>query len=789
MHTDHRLKKEDIVLLLLIILAVLTIFHQTTSYPFCTFDDNFNVTDNSNVSSGLSVKNVLWALKFSSRGDLHYWHPLTSITHMIDCHLYKLKPAGHHASNILLHIFNTLLLYFFLMKTTGARWKSAFVSALFALHPLTAETVVWISERKNLLSTLFFLLSMIAYSNYAKTKTTSNYLLVFLFMLLGLLSKPILVILPCVFFLMDIWPLRRVSVITISTETGHNKQNGAWLKCLKNFNHIYFLFIEKIPLFALSLFWSYIASLSMKRIGASIPLEAVPMSLRAANAIVSYSKYLLKMLWPFDLGIYYPFPQTMPPLWQIFFSGLFVLFISFLAVTSINKRPWITVGWFWYLGTLFPAIGIMQNGLWPELADRWTYIPSIGIYIIIVWELNKLRYTFSTNKQIFNFAYIVFIVLFATLTYNQCYYWRDNISLFQRTAEVTTNNYVALENSAAALIAQNKPDEALKYLKKSIEIRPDNIIALNMLGDLYYNRAEYEKALVQYKKIIEIVPKSSKTYVSLGSIAYKKGEQTQSLNYYRKAIKFDPRNYNAYHDIGVIFSSQGDIKRAILYFRMAIALRSDLPEFHNSIGSAYEKNNDLNHAITHFQKALSLKHDYVDAHNNLGSALLKKKKIHQAFLHFSKAFEIEKENSKTLYNMGMALYELGNLQEAIKYYDDSIRLDPNFAEAYNNLGIIKYKEGNIIKAVELFKKAIEIMPDNKNFMQNYNVVVSKVEDAISTIKKQLQNDHKNSLLYYQLGKMYYIIGDEQKAIDQYKMALAIRPDFIQAKNALETILK
>ncbi|MBC2695325.1 MAG: hypothetical protein HF982_08645, partial [Desulfobacteraceae bacterium] len=341
----------DVLICLFLVIATLAVYWQINYHEFINFDDSLYILQNKQVQKGLTSESISWAFSFT---DIAYWHPLTWLSHMLDCQIYGLIPGMHHRTNLILHIVNSILLFFVFQKMTGALWRSAFVATLFALHPLNVESVAWVAERKNVLSTFFWMLTMLAYVHYTTRPGLYRYLLTLLFLMLGLMAKPMLVTLPFVLLLLDYWPLER-------------------LRNQSPFN----LILEKIPFFAFSAVSVYISSLSVKYYGIVVSTELVPMQIRIANALVSYVKYIEKMIWPKNLAIFYPFPDTLP-IWQILGAGLFLASISFLVFLNLRKKPYLCMGWLWFLGTLIPVIGLKQAGLWPAMADRWAYVPFVG---------------------------------------------------------------------------------------------------------------------------------------------------------------------------------------------------------------------------------------------------------------------------------------------------------------------------------------------------------------------------------------------------------------------------
>jgi len=793
----------------LLLLATVAVYGQVKDYEYINFDDPDYVTENILVQSGLTKNNIIRAFHFSQLGDSLYYHPLTMLSHMIDCHFFGLSPGAHHLVNVLFHLLNTALLFFILKLMTGQRWQSAFVAALFALHPFNVDTVAWISERKNLLSTSFWLLTLLAYTFYVKKKSMYRYAIVFISMLLGLLAKPILVTIPCVLLLMDLWPLGRIRLQSSDSLIRSN----------------YHLLIEKIPLFLLSALWVHISTISNQRLDFMISTETSPMNLRIENALISYVKYLEKMIWPFDLAVFYPYPSKMFPVWQIVGAAVFLISISFLIFRKWKTLPWLTVGWLWYIGTLFPTIGIMQNGLWPAIADRWMYIPLIGVFIIIAWGVPELFRNWVLKQQILTILTVAIIPVLMLQTWNQCGYWAHSVSLFKHALNVTTDNYIAhinlgsilaeKENSPEKYIKhfneasrifpkrsgpyynlgiimanQKKISEAIKYFQKSLKLRPDYTAAHFALGNIMAEQGKLPEAIEYYLKALKYFPDFGEVHTNLGNILKRQGKLDESITHYEKAIKIKPKNELAHFNLGNVLTKQYKISEAIPHYLQAIRIKPDFAEAHNSLGNCLENTFKLKEAIGHYREALRIKPEFPDAQNNLGAALLKEGKTSDAVKHISKALQLDPDFASAHNNMGLALAAQGDFDKAKEHYDNALKIDPSFIEAYNNLGILLYHKNKLQKAINHFQTGLQKMPDNTEMRNNLNIMLNalkKIDNAIENIKNSLKNSPDDYRLNYQLGNMYRKKGEEDKAISQYKKALSLKSDFVQALNALETI--
>lgn len=520
-------KNHEIVVCLLIVLITFFVYSQLITYDFINFDDPLYVSSNTNVSSGISIKNILWAFDFN---EVTYWHPLTLISHMVDCQIFGLNAGMHHLVNLLIHIANSLLLFFVLKQATGELWRSAFVALIFAIHPVNVESVAWIAERKNVLSTFFWMLTMYAYIFYTKRPGMFKYLLVVLFFILGLLSKPMIVTLPFVLLLFDYWPLGRI-------EPDNLKYS------------ILRVVPEKIPLIILSLFSVIISSLSLKYSQIFVSQKSIPLDLRIENAIVSYAKYIIKLFWPSDLALIYPFPNAIPSM-HVFISLLFMLLITIFSIIFTKKRKYFFTGWFWYIGTLLPVTGIVQGGLWPEMADRWAYIPSIGVFVIIVWGIYSLLDEQFKLKKIYLFlSGALCLSVLMLITYIQVGYWKNSYTIFDRTLKVTQNNFLAHNNMGSYLLRKGKIKEAKKHFSDAILINPYFEEALNNTGIVYFTEGNYFEAIDYYRKALKLNPDKSETLNNIGVAMIYSGNIDEAIKYFTRALETNHEYKGAYDNL------------------------------------------------------------------------------------------------------------------------------------------------------------------------------------------------------------------------------------------------
>ncbi len=453
-NVDQQYRKPVICIFLTII--TLAIFWKVQNYEFINFDDPLYISENPHVQSPLNLRSVRWSFSLFQTGP--NWIPLSWLSHMVDYQLYGLNPRGHHFNNLLFHLANTLLLFIALNRMTKAVWRSALVAALFAVHPLHVESVAWVSERKDVLSTFFWMLTIWAYARYVEKPGIRKYLLALLFFVLGMMSKPMLVTLPFVLLLLDYWPLGRLG----TSDTAKPR--------ISTFLH---LVREKIPFFFFSASLSVVTFLAQQNTSAVRSLNEFPLPERIANALVAYVSYIGKIIWPHNLAVFYPYPG-MAAWWQVAGSFLLLAGITFTAFRTLGSLPWVTVGWLWYVGTLFPVIGFVQVGL-QSMADRYTYVPIIGLFIIVSWGMHQSLQIFSFQKVAFRIFGGILLVIFSVCTWFQTEYWRNDISLFSHALKVTSNNHLAHNNLALALSREGKLKEATLHFSEAIRIRPQSL--------------------------------------------------------------------------------------------------------------------------------------------------------------------------------------------------------------------------------------------------------------------------------------------------------------------------
>jgi tetratricopeptide (TPR) repeat protein len=553
----------DVIICFLLIVVNLGVYWQVQAHDFIGYDDDKYVTDNPPVRQGLSKESIIWAF-----GSFHAsnWHPITWLSHMLDVELFGMNAGAHHLTNLLFHILNSLLLFIVFRKMTAQVWQSAIVALLFALHPVHVESVAWVAERKDVLSTFFWLLTIWSYTRFARRPAMGRYLAVVGFFCLGLMAKPMVVTLPFVLLLLDYWPLDRIQTGQTNNHSGKPNPGLALLR----------LVYEKIPLFVLAGLSCGVTFLAQKKGEALGLLDVHPLTMRVANAVVSYLKYIQKLIWPHDLAILYPYPEVIT-VWQVL-AGCSVLgCITFLSVRYRKRLPWLFVGWFWYVGTLVPVIGLVQVGE-QAMADRYTYIPFIGLFLILTWGASFLTGKWrSKNIALSVISTVIFFALIAA-TRAQVSYWKNSTRLFEHALSVTNGNYVIHNNLGFELALQGRMDEAIMHYRAALRINPEFELAHINLGSALFSQGEIEKSLAYYQTTLSQTPRFAGVHHNLGILLLRVGRIDEAVDHFQETLRIKPDYAEVYNSLGAALVSQGKIEEAIANFRQAIRIKPDLME-------------------------------------------------------------------------------------------------------------------------------------------------------------------------------------------------------------------
>jgi tetratricopeptide (TPR) repeat protein len=483
---------------LALVLATFLAYRQVRNNDFIDFDDTLYVTENKNIQNGLTPDAIKWAFTTTQA---YNWHPVTWLSHLLDCRLFGLNPAGHHLTGLFFHVANALLLFLVLLQMTGTLWRSAFVAALFALHPLHVESVAWVSERKDVLSTFLWLLTMWFYVRYTRRPKFTTYLPIMLTLALGLMAKQMLVTLPFALLLLDYWPLNRFTRRPEQHKKKSASAENSFSRCL----------LEKLPLLALSFVASAIVLYVQTKAALVRSTQQFPVDYRLENALLAYVKYIVKMFYPVNLGILYPHPMTNPSLRQVVAAGLLLLCITIAVFRFSQNRRWLIVGWLWFLGTLVPVIGLVQVGL-QAMADRYTYVPLIGLFLIIAWGAADLTETLRYRAVILAASAVVILSFLSALTYQQVSYWKDSVTLYEHTAAVTKDNNIMHVNLGQLLFPQGEADRAIYHWKEAVRIKPDQTPIHKNLAIVLAHRGDIDQAIYHYRQVLKYRPGDKAAY-------------------------------------------------------------------------------------------------------------------------------------------------------------------------------------------------------------------------------------------------------------------------------------
>ncbi len=632
-------RKYTYLIVLFLIVASCAAFGRIAFNEFIILDDGSHITKNIYIQSGFNLESIKWA--FTSVDTAH-WHPLTFLSHTLDWSLFGPNATGHHLVSLLLHIGAVIFLFLFLNKTTNNIWSSAFCAALFALHPLRVESVAWAANRKDVLSMFFGMATLYTYAFYAESNRLPRYFLCLILFAFSLMSKPIIVTLPFVLLLLDYWPLRRWPEVTDRSTNNRLKMPAK-------------LIWEKVPFIGLTIAISIVAFWTQNKAELVASIDSLPLITRVANAIDSYVAYLGKIFWPVNLAIYYPYNFHLP-LWRILIYAICLIALTFAVMASVRKLPFLFTGWLWYLGTLFPVIGIVQVADYSR-TDRYTYLPSIGIAIMLSWTLPLLFPDKKMRKKILFPAALTIMTILMVVTWKQCGYWKNDIELFNHALHVTKDNYFAHSYLAQASAKDGKIAEAIDHCNNTIRLNPYYPIACLNRGIAYAQLGLYQRALNDFNHAISLNPHFSDAFNSRGLVYVKLGRHQQALHDFNRAISLNPSESDAYLNRATVYVKLGQYQKAINDYNRINPVDADA--FMNR-GTVFYKLGRYQQAITDYNHAIRLQPGHADAYNN----------------------------------RGLAYGRTGHYQQAIDDFDEAIRLKPNFADAYNNRAYAHFLQSN-----------------------------------------------------------------------------------------------
>jgi protein O-mannosyl-transferase len=702
---------------LFLALAVWAVFGQTLRYEFVNYDDDIYIYENPTITGGLNLHKIGWV--FTHDNGLDEWFPLTDISHMLDWQIYGPDAGGHHLTNVLLHAATAILLFLVLRKMTGTLWRSAFVAAVFAIHPLRVESVAWVTERKDVLSGLFFMLTLWMWARYAQKRSrvegresnagsaswaldprrwTLDYYLALVFFILGLLSKTMLVTLPFVLLLLDYWPLNRLSS---SVPRIPRPRLPAWPG----------LVLEKVPFLLVSAVACVPTVLVQKNVGSVV--QGLTFPWRVGNALMAYVDYLGHMIYPVGLALIYPHPGKHLSVWRVGLSVLVLFIISVGILAGRRKHPYLLVGWLWYLGMLVPVIDFMQAGEQAR-ADRYTYLPQIGLYILVAWGAVECCDSWRYRRAILGSAAGVILAGLLAGSYVQTAYWQNSVSIWTHTLAYTSQSPVAHCNLGIALAAKGKLEEAVQHFNQALQLNPDDAKALNNLGKVLTTQGKFNEAMQHFERVLQLNPNDAKALNNSGVTLAFQGKPNEAMQYYERALQLKPDYAEAHYNWGNALTAQGKLDEAVQHYQRALQINPDFPEVHCNLGLVLTRQGKLDEAVQHYQRALQLKPDYAVARNNLGSVLAAQEKLDGAAQYYEQALQLNPNNADALNNLGVVLARQGKLDEAIQHFDRALQLNPDDASTHNNLGITLASQGKLDDAIKQFQQALNLARARNN---------------------------------------------------------------------------
>ena len=798
---------------LLLAVATLLVYYPAARWQFVNLDDPIYFSSNTNVLKGLSFTGTTWALSTGHAGN---WHPMTWVSHMLDAQLFGPGPAAPHVVNLLFHVANTLLLFALLRQLTGAVWRSALVAALFALHPLHVESVAWVSERKDVLSAFFFLLTLWAYGRYARksegrrpksegkpkaeirrdgsqpttaatphhasriTQKPPNselrssifclfYLLSLTFFALGLMSKPMLVTVPFVLLLLDYWPLGRFIVHSPpATDHGPRTEPGATDHTSRITHHAPsparksqivnrkwpFLLAEKLPFFLLSAASCVVTFIVQKQGGAVQSLTQMPLGLRLGNVPVAYARYLGKTLWPAGLATPYPRAEHWPLVQVLLALGL-LIGLTFGAVWLGRRFRFVGVGWLWFVGMLVPVIGLVQVGE-QSMADRYSYLPLIGLFIILAWGAGEICERWRLPKAACAAAAGLMLLACAATTSRQVGYWRNSETLYHHDLAVSRKNWSACYNLGWYLDQEGRIDEALDYYRQAIEIEPRNPDPVNNIGVALVAKKQYAEAIPYFERALKAEPDFYEAHNNIGQALEELGRLDEAITEYRLVLEKKPAHVSALNNLGNAFARKGQFADAMQCYEASLRARPDQATAHYGLAGALARAGRTDEAINHYQQVLQRNPNNPTAHNDLGLVLARKGQLDEAILQFREAVRCKPDDPDLLCNLGRTLAGRQKLDEAIPLYVEALRLAPANANAHAALGQALAAAGKFDDALAHFQESVRLRPDNPSAHLN-------------------------------LGRILATQGKSAEAIREYNEALRLRPDYSQARQELQAL--
>ncbi|MCE5250891.1 tetratricopeptide repeat protein [bacterium] len=779
--TTFAVRRELLVPVLLVI-AILAVYVQVKNHDFINFDDDVYIYQNRHVLGTPTPENLQWAFSFN---EASYWHPVTWLSLILDARFFGKNPVGYHLENVALHILNTLLLFYLLRSMTHSFWPSAFVAALFALHPMNVESIAWATERKNVLSTFFWMLTTLSYLKYAVRPGAARYFPIFFLFGIGLMAKTSIATLPAVLLLLDFWPLNRIAYLQTAQEVKSGKNPATYRTALRNTAR---LVLEKVPLFVLGAAIVLISSRSISKF--HISTESVSLAHRIAVSFISYILYIGKMVWPAKLAVYYPYPASVP-LWESVGAFFLILGMTAVVVKFARRAPYLAVGWLWFLGTLFPVIGLIQAGMWPFIADRFAYIPFIGLFIMLAWGINDIVHTWPRIRRAIPYAAVVVLGAFAITTWFQLRHWQNSGRLFRHTIDVTRNNSDAYLSLGAYMVSQNKVEEALTLFYEAVRLKPGNPEAHANLANLLIRQGKLDEARVHLDRAMQIRPDYAGAHSNMVDILIRQGRINDAHTHALEALRLKPDDPDAHNNLGVVFVSQGKSDEAIGQFNEAISLNPDNARAHYNLGTVLDGLGRRDDALTQLYEAVRLDPEYANPHYSLGRLFFREGKLDSALVHYTEAVRLNPDYAEAHDDLGNILLRSGRIDEALVQFNETLRLKPDYPDAHYNLGNIFARGGNLDSARVHYYRALSVQPDNPEVHTNLGNVffsIGELDSARVHYTEALRFKPDYPEVHNNLGSVFVRMGMLNNAELHYREAIRLKPDYTEARNNLEHIL-
>jgi protein O-mannosyl-transferase len=720
---------------LALLVLTLAVYEPVRHHDFISLDDTAYVSENEHVTGGLTAANVWWAATGISAQAAN-WHPVTWLSHMLDVEVFGMNAGRHHAVSAVLHAVNAVVLFLLLDSMTRRAWASAFAAALFAVHPLHVESVAWIAERKDVLSTLFWLLTTLVYVRHVRDPRPARYAGVLALFALGLMSKPMLVTLPFTLLLLDWWPLNRLEA------------SAPWRRSIP-------LVVEKWPLFLLAAASSVMTVVAQRQGGAVTTLETIPLAARAGNAALSCLHYLRQMLWPAGLSLYYPHPGTTVSVAGSVGALAIVGLLCYLGLRTARSRPHIAVGICWYLVTLLPVIGLVQVGLQAR-ADRYTYVPLIGPFIAIAWEGAILAGASARRRAVAGVVAAAIVAALGVTARAQVDRWSDEAALWTQALDENPDNFYAHYSLGRMRLKAGLVETAMPHLQRAIALAPWFASAHDAIGLALARQGRLEEAIAAHQEALRLEPDSTEVRANLGLAYERHGDVAGAIARYREALRRDPGRPTLHISLGHALGSLGDFDGAVAEVREALRLQPDSAAAHAYLGQVLAQKGQPDDAMAELRLALAREPSREDAHALLGRLLLERGQVDEAIVHLGDAVRLQPESPASRSALGAALATRGRVDEAIVQYSEAVRLAPADADNRNQLGLCFARAGRVADAIAQFSEAVRLQP-------------------------QLESAH------LRLGMALAAAGDLGGGAAHLREALRINPANADARNGLQAI--